>query len=146
MKKILALVLALVMVAALCACGQAAAPAPASSGSAPASSDAAPAPADAAPAEEPAAESAVTTSTIGNGPVVINLYSFTDEVPKMVARYAELHPELANKYTFKVTLQATTDGGYQIMLDQALATGGADAPDIYCAESEIGRASCRERV
>ncbi|MBQ6372731.1 MAG: extracellular solute-binding protein [Oscillospiraceae bacterium] len=135
MKKILALVLALVMVAALCACGQAAAPAPASSGSAPASSDAAPAPADAAPAEEPAAESAVTTSTIGNGPVVINLYSFTDEVPKMVARYAELHPEFANKYTVKVTIQATTDGGYQIMLDQALATGGADAPDIYCAES-----------
>ena len=130
MKKILALILALVMVAALCACGQSA-PAPAATGSAPAaSSDAAPAPADAAPAEEPAAESAITTSTIGNGPVVINLYSFTDEVPKMVARYAELHPEFANKYTVKVTIQATTDGGYQIMLDQALATGGADAPDL----------------
>ena len=33
------------------------------------------------------------------------------------------------------TIIATTDGAYQPALDQALAAGGADAPDIYCAEA-----------
>ena len=119
MKKILALALALCMIFALCACGQTAAPAPAAEAPA----------AEAAPA--PAAEAAPAAA----GKTVINLYSFTDEVPKMVDRYLELHPDFAEKYEVKTTIQATTDGGYQIMLDQALATGGADAPDLYCAES-----------
>ena len=30
---------------------------------------------------------------------------------------------------------ATTDGAYQPALDQALAGGGSDAPDIYVAEA-----------
>ena len=115
MKKTLALLMALVMVLGLCACGQSAAPA-------------------AAPAQE-AAPAAEAPAAAEAGKTVINLYSFTDEVPKMVDRYMELHPEFADKYEVKTTIQATTDGGYQIMLDQALATGGADAPDIYCAES-----------
>jgi hypothetical protein len=38
-------------------------------------------------------------------------------------------------YEIKTTIIATTDGAYQPALDQALVSGGADAPDIYCAES-----------
>ena len=64
---------------------------------------------------------------------VINLYTFTDEVPKMLARYLELNPDFG--YTINPTIIATTDGLYQPALDQALAAGGADAPDMYCAEA-----------
>lgn len=64
---------------------------------------------------------------------VINLWSFTDEVPKMMDKYKELHPEF--DYDVKVTIIATTDGAYQPALDQALVAGGADAPDLYTAES-----------
>ena len=64
---------------------------------------------------------------------VINLWSFTDEVPKMIEKYIELHPDFG--YEVKTTIIATTDGAYQPALDQALAGGGADAPDIYCAEA-----------
>ncbi len=65
---------------------------------------------------------------------VINLWAFTDEVPNMVKRYMELHPDFAEKYELKTTIIATTNGEYQPALDAALASGGADAPDIYCAE------------
>jgi hypothetical protein len=64
---------------------------------------------------------------------VINLWSFTDEVPKMLEKYKQLHPEF--DYEIKTTIIATTDGAYQPALDQALAAGGDNAPDIYCAES-----------
>jgi multiple sugar transport system substrate-binding protein len=67
------------------------------------------------------------------GPKVINLWSFTDEVPKMLDKYKELNPDF--DYEVKVTIIATTDGAYQPALDQALVGGGADAPDIYTAES-----------
>ncbi|WP_232729891.1 ABC transporter substrate-binding protein [Paenibacillus phocaensis] len=65
--------------------------------------------------------------------VTINLWSFTDEIPNMTKKYLELHPE-AN-VEFKTTVIATTDGAYQPALDQALAGGGKDAPDIYAAEA-----------
>ena len=64
---------------------------------------------------------------------VINLWSFTDEVPKMLEKYKELNPDF--DYEINTTIIATTDGAYQPALDQALASGGKDAPDIYCAES-----------
>jgi hypothetical protein len=70
---------------------------------------------------------------VATGPKVINVWSFTDEVPKMLQRYKELHPEF--DYEIKTTIIATTDGLYQPALDQALIGGGADAPDIYCAEA-----------
>ena len=112
MKKLIALLLVLVMVLSMTACGGSSAPA-----------------AD-APAAEPAAP-VVSES----GKTVLNLWAFTDEVPNMVARYMELHPEFAEKYEVKTTIIATTDGQYQPALDQALAAGGADAPDLYCAEA-----------
>ncbi|NCC64678.1 MAG: carbohydrate ABC transporter substrate-binding protein, partial [Spirochaetia bacterium] len=64
---------------------------------------------------------------------VINVWSFTDEVPKMLERYKELNPSF--DYEINTTIIATTDGAYQPALDQALAAGGENAPDLYCAES-----------
>lgn len=65
----------------------------------------------------------------------INVWSFTKEVPGMIEKYMEDHPEFAEKYEIKTTVIATTDGAYQPALDQALVTGGAEAPDLYCAEA-----------
>ncbi len=70
-----------------------------------------------------------------DGKTVINLWAFTDEVPKMVERYIELHPEFGEKYEVQTTIIATTDGAYQPALDTALVNGGDDAPDMYCAEA-----------
>lgn len=64
---------------------------------------------------------------------VINVWSFTDEVPKMLEKYKEMNPDFP--YEIKTTIIATTEGAYQPALDQALAGGGEDAPDIFCAES-----------
>ena len=69
----------------------------------------------------------------GGGDNVINVWAFTDEVPGMIEKYKELHPDFA--YDINTTLIATTDGAYQPALDQALAAGGEKAPDIYCAEA-----------
>ncbi|MBQ9166214.1 MAG: carbohydrate ABC transporter substrate-binding protein, partial [Oscillospiraceae bacterium] len=126
MKKLLALLLALAMSLSLVACGGNDAPADEPADDAPAAEDsAADEPAEDAPAEDAAA----------SGKTVINLWSFTDEVPGMVNKYLELHPEFAEKYEIKTTIIATTEGAYQPALDQALAGGGEDAPDIYCAEA-----------
>lgn len=65
--------------------------------------------------------------------IKINLWAFTDEIPNMTTKYLELHPE-AN-VEFNTTVIATTDGAYQPALDQALAGGGKDAPDIFAAEA-----------
>ena len=85
--------------------------------------------------EAPAAEAPAAAEEVTNDPnvKVINVMSFTDEVPKMIEKYKELHPDFG--YEIKTTIIATTDGLYQPALDQALAGGGADAPDIYCAEA-----------
>ncbi len=64
---------------------------------------------------------------------VINVWSFTDEVPGMIEKYKEAHPDFG--YEINTTIIATTDGAYQPALDQALSAGGKDAPDIYCAEA-----------
>ena len=64
---------------------------------------------------------------------VINVYAFTDEVPNMINKFVETHPDFG--YTINPTIIATTDGAYQPALDQALQAGGDDAPDIYCAEA-----------
>ncbi len=122
MKKALALLLAAVMVFALCACGQQAAPA-----AAPAEAPAA------APAEAPAEAAAPAAP---EGKIKIHFMSFTTEVPDMVNKFLEVRPDLAEKYYVdEPTIVATTDQLYQPALDQALAAGGADAPDVYCAEA-----------
>lgn len=74
-----------------------------------------------------------SVGALAEGGKTLNVWAFTDEVPNMIARYKELHPEF--DYEINTTIVATTDGAYQPALDQALATGGAEAPDLYCAEA-----------
>lgn len=83
-------------------------------------------------ASETAGGSAAGTET-ASGKKVINVWSFTDEVPKMIEKYVATHPDFG--YEINTTIIATTDGAYQPALDQALAAGGKDAPDLYCAEA-----------
>lgn len=119
-KKLLSVLLTVAMTATLLVgCGGSDAPA-----TAPAATDA---PAAEAEAEAPAAEAAPS------GDNVINLWAFTDEVPGMVEKFLEANPDFG--YEVNSTIIATTDGAYQPALDQALAAGGAEAPDIYCAEA-----------
>ena len=125
-KKLLSVLLGTAMVASLLAgCNNNAAPA-----EAPATEEAAPAE-DAEETTEEAAPAEDTAAATGDN--VINLYAFTDEVPKMVDKFLETHPDFG--YTVNSTIVATTDGAYQPALDQALAAGGAEAPDMYCAEA-----------
>ena len=127
-KKILATLLSLSMVAAmLVGCGGGAAETPAADDTA----TEAPA-ADDTTTEAPAADADEAASS-GGGSQVINVYAFTDEVPNMLQKYIDMHPEFG--YELNTTIIATTDGAYQPALDQALASGGADAPDLYCAEA-----------
>ena len=72
MKKLIALLLTLVMVLSMTACGGSAAPAATEAPKA-----------DAPAAEAPAAPAA------DSGKTVLNIWSFTDEVPKMIDRYLE---------------------------------------------------------
>lgn len=69
------------------------------------------------------------------GKTTLNVWSFTDEVTGMVQKYLSLNPDFAEKYEINETIIPTTDGAYQPALDKALQGGGADAPDIYCAEA-----------
>ena len=74
-----------------------------------------------------------TGGDVATGKEVIRVMSFTDEVPGMIQKYLDTHPEFP--YTIETVIVATTDGLYQPALDQALAAGGSEAPDIYCAEA-----------
>ena len=123
-KRVIAIMMSAVMAAAaLAGC--------ASTGSAPAATTA---PAEeAAPAEEGAAAEEAAPAAAGADGGVINLWTFTDEVPGMIDKYIADHPEFP--YTVNATIIATTDGAYQPALDQALQAGGAEQPDMYCAES-----------
>ena len=64
--------------------------------------------------------------------ITVNLWAFTDEVPGMMTKFLEAHPELADKYEINTTIIATTDGAYQPALDAALANGEVD---LYAAEA-----------
>ncbi|MCR5627336.1 MAG: carbohydrate ABC transporter substrate-binding protein [Lachnospiraceae bacterium] len=111
----------------LSGCGGAAgsdAAAPAEGGEAPAATE------EAAPAEATTESAAPAEGGQGG---TINLWAFTDEVPGMVDKYVEAHPDFP--YKINSTIIATTEGAYQPALDQALQAGGDDQPDIYCAEA-----------
>jgi hypothetical protein len=92
-------------------------------------------PADNNVVSTPAPDSGTVTPPAGDGQITINLWSFTDEVPRMVARYKEMNPDFAARYNVVPTVIATDGGGYQLALDMALASGGADAPDFFAAEA-----------
>jgi len=71
-------------------------------------------------------------SSSSSGKTKIKVMSFTDEVPGMVTKFMELHPEYKEKFEIESTVIATTDGLYQPALDEALAAGDVD---IYAAEA-----------
>ena len=73
--------------------------------------------------------------TFGTGCEKIKLWSYTDEVPKMVGLYIKQNPEFGEKYTVECTIIYTDGGAYQAALDKALVTGGDNAPDIYTADA-----------
>lgn len=118
--RIVSLLLALVMVMSLGLVGCTNTPA------APSDTPSADAPSDEAPVDE-------TPAAVTDDPSVtsLNMWSFTDEIPKMLDKYKEIK---GLDKEVKTTIIATTDGAYQPALDAALAAGGADAPDIYAAE------------
>lgn len=64
---------------------------------------------------------------------IINVFSATDELPNIVMKYKELHPDFP--YEIKMFTFATVDGDFHAILDEFLAKGGVDTPDIYCIES-----------
>lgn len=117
MKKVLSLFLGIVLLLSLAACGT-----PNSESQAPADSSG-------------TASTDASSTAAGGDKTTLNVWSFTDEVPNMIQKYLDTHPEFAEKYEISTTIIATTDGAYQPALDQALAGGGKDAPDIYCAEA-----------
>lgn len=90
-----------------------------------------------APEEETAApvDESTPAPAVEDDPSVtaLNLWSFTVEVEGMFPKFQELNPDF--DLEINSTVIATTDGAYQPALDAALAAGGADAPDLYAAES-----------
>lgn len=119
MKRVLSLLLVVMMMFSLVACG---------SNNQPTSE------AKDVEASTPAAE-ASPAEPVSTEKVTLNVWSFTDEVPKMIDKFLEMNPDFAAKYDINTTIIATTEGAYQPALDQALAGGGKDAPDIYTAEA-----------
>ena len=68
---------------------------------------------------------------------VINVYSYTDEVPNLIKAYMDSHPDVAKKYKIKTTVVYTDGGAYQAALDAALTAGGDTAPDIYAVQEDF---------
>ena len=66
---------------------------------------------------------------------VINLWTFTTEVPGMVDKFMEMNPDFAEQYEVVSTVINDQNNQYANALDAALLAGGDDAPDIYTAES-----------
>ena len=116
MKKVISALAALAMLASFTACGN--------------TDDE-----SSAPKNDNSSSKSEESSKSDGSKTTLNLWAFTDEVPGMVNKYMEMNPDFAAKYDVNTTIIATTDGAYQPALDQALAAGGKDAPDLYCAEA-----------
>ncbi|MCL2842123.1 MAG: extracellular solute-binding protein [Oscillospiraceae bacterium] len=123
MKKILCLCLAVLLLVGLVACGNGG------------DTDTTPAPDTGETTTETTPEPEPEPVEPTGDQQVLNVWSFTDEFYTMLNRFFELNPELAERYVVNYTEISTTDGAYQPALDMALAGGGADAPDIWLAES-----------
>ena len=74
----------------------------------------------------------MSVTAMADSKITVNLWSFTDEIPGMMTKYLEAHPEMAEKFEVNTTIIATTDGAYQPALDAALANGEVD---LYAAEA-----------
>ena len=76
------------------------------------------------------------TYRYGTGPEVIQVWSYTDEITDMARQFVKLNPEFGEKYTIDCIL-ISSDLDYQWALDNALASGGDMAPDIYMVEADF---------
>ncbi|MCR4731289.1 MAG: carbohydrate ABC transporter substrate-binding protein, partial [Saccharofermentans sp.] len=129
MKKVIASLLSVAMIAAMAGCNQNTTPTTTAGGEKPTESK---------PAETTTAggETTTTETTVkesyGEGSIHINMWSFTNEVPNMAKKYISLNPDFGKKYTIDVTIIATTNGTYQPALDAALKNGEVD---LYAAEA-----------
>ncbi len=130
MKKVIASLLSVAMIAAMAGCNQNTTPTTTAGGEKPTESK---------PAETTTAGGGETTTTettvkesYGEGSIHINMWSFTNEVPNMAKKYISLNPDFGKKYTIDVTIIATTNGTYQPALDAALKNGEVD---MYAAEA-----------
>ena len=123
MKKIIAMLLALVMVFALCACGQQAAPAAAPAAEEAPAAEAAPAADDAAAAES------------GEGKV-FNIYAWNEEFKGFFEKYYTV-PE---GVTVNWIITPSDNGAYQQKLDEALLNqanaADDDKVDMFLAEAD----------
>ena len=121
MKKALSLMAALSLMLSFTACGDSSSVADSTSKEDSSSSE---------EVSDSSSEESSETPPTGGDKGVINLYAFTDEVPNMVKKFVETHPDFG--YTINDTQIPTTDGLYQPALDQALADGGVD---MFAAEA-----------
>ena len=125
MKKLIAMLLALVMVFALCACGQQAAPAPAAEAPA----------AEAPAAEAPAAEAPAAEAPAAEGKV-FNIYAWNEEFKGFFEKYYTV-PE---GVTVNWIITPSDNNAYQDKLDTTLLNQ-ATAPDdekvdLFLAEAD----------
>lgn len=129
MKKVIAGLLSVAMIAAMAGCNKT--PAASTTAGSTAAGESKPGETTAAAAETTTSETTIKES-YGEGPVHINLWAFTTEVPGMAKKYISLNPDFGKKYTIDVTVIATTNGTYQPALDAALKNGEVD---MYAAEA-----------
>ena len=66
---------------------------------------------------------------------VINLWSFTEEVPNAARLFMHLNPDFDEEFRFEITVIGDDDNAYSIALDPALESGGSNMPHIFTAES-----------
>ena len=103
MKKVIASVLSLAMVAALATgCDEGNKPSDPTASQEPGVTQGS----DASVSDAPTT-TAKRTMTFGTGAEKINLWSFTDEIPKMVGQYVKQVPAFGEKYTIECTIIAT---------------------------------------
>ncbi|MCQ2416967.1 MAG: carbohydrate ABC transporter substrate-binding protein [Oscillospiraceae bacterium] len=119
MKKALSLLAALSLMASFTACGGD-------------TSETADTQSEASSSSEAATDESSEESTSDGSKIKLNVYAFTDEVPNMIKKFMDTHPDFAAKYEMNDTQIPTTDGLYQPALDQALADGSVD---LFAAEA-----------
>lgn len=74
--------------------------------------------------------------TFGSGPEKIELWTYTYEVPEIIEQYIRQNSEFGEMYTVECTF-ISRERDYERVLDEALANGGDQAPDIYVANAEF---------
>ena len=121
MKKALSLMAALSLMLTFAACGD----------SNSQTADTQESKADSSSSEEVSSEESSEAKSDGTKEK-INVYAFTAEVPNMVQKFIDTHPDFAAKYEMNDTQVPTTNGEYQPALDAALADGGVD---MFAAEA-----------